>query len=267
MTERLFAFVSAAFLFGCSGGVESYASPEASSPTSASGSPSLSGPPPAATRADPAPTEGTLEIDAGGDVMSFLGAIHAVVTDASGDVRGGADEEAANPELAQERSLRVVLPAGEGLTVSLTATASALQPSTEPSAALGLCTARITALDVAAGATARAQVFSWDCGGVSGYVPSSAAADCYWLADWTLVTRTSAAVGERIAVKAAARGLNGNQPSFHWSAPNDDVGTFDSPSEPNAAFRCQAPSAAVPLSLSLSDGDCTQTVTQVVACR
>jgi hypothetical protein len=262
VTERLFAFV-AAFLFGCSGGVESYASPAGSSPTPAGGSSSLSASPeaapPAAARADVGPTEGTLEIDAGGDVMTFLGAIHAVVTDASGEVRGGADEEAANPELAQQRSLRLVLPAGEGFTVSLTATTSDPQPST--------CTARITALDVAAGTTARARVFSWDCGGVSGYVPSSVAADCYWLADWTLVARTSAAVGERIDVKAAARGLSGNQPSFTWSAPNADVGSFDSPNEPNAAFHCQAAAAAIPLTLTLSDGDCTQRVTQTVSCR
>jgi hypothetical protein len=258
VTGRLLAFVSAAFLFGCSGAVESYASPDGSSPTSPSGSAPLQESAPAAARADAEPTEGTLEIDAGGEVRSFLGSIHAVVTDASGEVLGGADEEVANPELAQERSLRVVLPAGEGFTVNLTASATDAPPSR--------CTARITALDVAAGATARAQVFSWDCGGVSGYVPSSVAADCYWLADWTLVSRTSATVGERIAVKSAARGLRGNQPSFSWSAPNDDVGSFDSSTEPNAAFRCQAAAAAVPLTLSLSDGDCTQRVTQTVTC-
>lgn len=262
MTERVFALFSAAFLFGCSGGVESYAPSAGSSPASPRASESLQEAAPAAYRADAAPTEGTLEISAGSGVMSFLGAIHAVVTDASGEVLGGADEEVANPELAEERKLRLVLRAGAGFTVSLRATTT----DPEPSAALGGCTASIAGLDVAAGATARAQVFSWDCGGVSGYVPSSVAADCYWLADWTLVTRTSAAVGERIAIKAAARGLGGNQPSFAWSAPNDDVGSFDSSTEPNAAFRCQAPAAAIPLTLSLSDGDCTQRVTQTVSC-
>lgn len=259
MTDRLLALVSAAFLFGCSGGGESYSSPAESRATSPSGSDSLQESAPAAAHADAERTEGTLEIDAGGGVMSFLGAIHAVVTDASGNVLGGADEDVANPELAQERSLRVALPAGEGFTVRLSATTADAQPST--------CTARITALDVAAGATARAQVFSWDCGGVSGYVPPSVAADCYWLADWTLVARTSASVGQRISVKSAARGLRGNKPSFSWSTPNDDVGSFDSPTAPNAAFRCQAAAAAIPLSLSLSDGDCTQTVTQLIACR
>jgi hypothetical protein len=248
-------------LFGCSGHVESYADPAGTNPTSPAGSPALSAPPegsaPAADRADAA-TEGTLEINAGGDVTSFLGAIHAVVIDASGEVLGGADEEVADPELAQERTLHLALPAGEGFTVSLTATTTDPRPST--------CTASITALDITAGATARAQVFSWDCGGVSGYVPSSVTPDCYWLADWTLVTRTSAAVGDVIAVAAAARGLRGNQPSFNWSTPNDDLGSFDSRTARAANFRCQSPAVAIPLTLSLSDGDCTQHVTQTVSC-
>ena len=257
-TERLLTLVSAAFLFGCSGGVEHYASAAGASPEAPSLSESPHDSASTPTSADAEPTEGTLEINAGSDVMSFLGAIHAVVTDASGEVLGGADEEVANPELAQERNLRLVLPAGEGFKVSLSATTTDPQPSS--------CIATIAALDVVAGATARAQVFSWDCGGVSGYVPSSIASDCHWLADWTLVTRTSAAVGERIAVKAAARGLSSSAPRFRWEAPSDDVGSFDSPSEPSATFRCHAAAAAIPLTLSLSDGDCTQRVTQSVSC-
>lgn len=256
MTERLFALVSAAFLFGCSGGSEHYVSaagPAQKAPSSAE-SPQDS----AVTNATAEPIEGALEINAGGDVMSFLGAIHAVVTNAAGEVLGGADEEVASPELAQERNLRLVLPAGEAFTVRLTAATTDPQPSS--------CTASIAALDVVAGATARARVFSWDCGGVSGYVPPSVATDCYWLADWTLVTRISAAVGERIAVKAAARGLDGTAPSFRWEAPSAKAGSFDDATKPNAAFRCEAAAAAVPLTLSLSDDTCTQTVTQVVSC-
>lgn len=257
MTERLFAFVSAAFLFGCSGG-HSYVSPAGSNLTSPAGSASLQESASPAALAGAEPTEGTLEIDAGGEVPSFLGAIHAVVIDASGEVLGGADEEVANPELARERNLRLVLPAGEGFTVRLTAAGTDAQPSA--------CTASIPALDITAGATARAQVFSWDCDGVSGYVPSRVTADCYWLADWTLVTRTSAAVGDVIAVAAAARGLSGQQPTFNWSVSSGALGTFDTPTAQHAAFRCQAAAAAVPLVLSLSEGGCTQRVTQTVSC-
>jgi hypothetical protein len=173
-------------------------------------------------------------------------------------VLGGADEDVAEPELASERSLELQLPVGEHYLVSLSASTADAQQTN--------CTASIDALDIHEGATARAQVFSWDCGGISGYVPSSVDADCYWLADWSLVTRTSAAVGERIDISAAARGLSGNLPTFSWSTPSAELGSFDSPTAPNAAFRCQAAAAAIPLTLTLSDGDCTQHVTQVVGC-
>lgn len=253
MPERFFALTSAAFLVGCGGVADPYAPAPNQAPPVAAGQ-AREAPSGSTTTSARGRAEGRLEISAG---KSFLGAIHAVVTDAAGQVIGGADEEQASPELAHDRSLAFLLPAAEGLRVSVSATTADSQPTT--------CRASIGALRVEAGATARVQVFSWDCGGVAGYVPALEQPDCYWLADWSFVTRTRAAVGALIGVSAAARDLQGNPTQLSWSTTRPDRGTFAEPESATTSFRCTAP-GELDITALASDGDCAQAVTQTISC-
>jgi hypothetical protein len=256
VTERLLVLTSAAFLLCCSG------EPLAPAPTGSAPGGAQS-PAKSTTVAAPSePTsrgEGRLEVSSGQTATSFLGSLHAVVTDAAGEVLGGADEDIAFGTSDGDHSLSLVLPAGEGYTVSLTASTSDVHPTT--------CKASLAALRIDAGSTARAQVFSWDCGGVSGYVPQALQTDCYWLADWSFVTRTSAAIGQLINVSAAGHDLDGNLPKFSWSTSSPELGSFDDPAAARTAFRCAAAGENLPLTVLLDDGNCAQQITQTVACR
>ena len=256
MPERYFALIGAGFLVGCGGLADPSAPAPSQAPPVAAGQATET---PSARPAAPAQgrAEGMLEVSAGVNVKSFLGAIHAVVRDAAGQVVGGADEEVADPEAARERSLALSLPAGDDFSVSLSATTADSQPTT--------CHASIGSLRIDAGATARVQVFSWDCGGVSGYVPALEQSDCYWLADWAFVTRTTAAVGELIGVSAAARDLQGKPAQLSWSTTLPDHGTFTAPEAASTSFRCEA-AGAIDLTALATDGDCAQAVTQTISC-
>ncbi len=258
VTERILALMSTAFLLCCSGGVELPAPASTGSAAPGGRSPGKStavAPNDAATSRG----EGRLEIRSGMRATSFLGSLHAVVTDAAGAVLGGADEDVASPASDGDISLSLLLPAGETYTVRLTASTSDTHPTT--------CTASLASLRIDAGSTARAQIFSWDCGGVSGYVPPTLQTDCYWLADWSFVTRTSAAVGELIDVSAAGHDLDGNLPRFSWSTASPELGTFEDPASAQTGFRCSAAGENLPLTVALSDGNCAQEVTQTVSCR
>ena len=260
LTERLLALSSAVCLLCCSGGVEPYApAPSEGASSVAAGQPSDAVSRAAKPAAAAARGEGFLELRAAADVTSFLGSLHAVVQGADGLVVGGADEEVAAPSSADARSLSLVLPAGDDYTVTLTATTADAQPTT--------CRASVAGLRIAAGSTARAQIFSWDCGGVAGYVPAALDSDCYWLADWSFVTRTRAAVGDLIDVSAAGHDPRGNAPAFSWFTAAPDSGTFQHPDSSSTAFRCQAAAENLPLTVQLSAGGCEQQVTQIVACR
>gem|GEM_PF-4108759 len=260
VTDRLLALSGAVFLLCCSGGVE----PKA--PGLSEGAPRVAAvgqPSDVAAHAPKlavlAPGEGRLDLGAAADVTSYLGSLHAVVTDADGHVVGGADEEVAAPARVAARNLSLDLPAGEGYTVTLTAASADAQPIT--------CRAAVAGLRVTAGSTARAQVFSWDCDGVVGYVPAALDRDCHWLADWSFVTRTSAAIGDLIDVSVAAHDLDGNQPAFSWSTELAQGGAFQSPDAARTAFRCQATAENLPLTVKLSADGCEQQVTQTVSCR
>ncbi len=257
VTERLLVLTSAAFLLCCSGGFEPPA------PAATDNAPSAARSPRSSTTVAPTattllPGEGLLEVSSGKSATSFLGSLHAVVTDAAGDVLGGADEDAA-PDSNGDRGLSLALPAGEAYTVSLTAMTSDSKPTA--------CRASVGSLRIDAGSTARAQIFSWDCGGVSGYVPPQLQTDCYWLADWSFVTRTSAGVGQLIDVSAAGHDLDGNLPKFSWSTPSPKLGSFEDPAAAKTAFRCAAAGENLSLTVALSDDTCAQQVTQTVSCR
>lgn len=253
VTEPFLALFSAAFLLCCGAADDPYAPAPSFRPDAPGGSGRLNA---SAVAAD-APFDSVLEISAGTNVRSFLGAIHAVVTNAAGEVVGGADEEVANPALAQDRSLALVLPSGDGFNVRLSATTADSRPT--------ICRAAIDSLRLEAGATARVQVFSWDCGGVSGYVPAVAQPDCYWLADYAFVTRTSAIVGELIGVRAAAHDAQGNPAQLSWSSTLPARGSFADPAAAHTSFRCEAAGNLDVIALA-NDGECTQAVTQTVSC-
>ena len=260
LTERLLAVSSPVFLLCCNGGVEPYApAPSDGAASVAPGqasdvvahAPQRSA---AATRG-----EGWLELSAAADVTSYLGSLHAVVKDANGHVVGGADEEVAAPEAATVRGLTLVLPAGDDYTVSLTAATTDAKPIA--------CRATVVGLRIAAGSSARAQVFSWDCGGLSGYVPATLDGDCYWLADWSFVTRINAAIDELFDVGAAGHDLRGNVPTFSWSTASPDGGTFTDPAAARTSFRCRAADERLPLTVTLSTAGCEQQVTQTISCK
>lgn len=257
--HRFLCLTSAALLLACGGGVEPYAPASAGEPAAASGVVD----PAAAAPSDSVATargEGTLAISVGTSVESFLGAVHAVVTDSAGGVVGGVDEDVADPARTLERTLALPLPAGEGYRLSLTAETRDAQPTT--------CRASVEALSVEADATARVSVFSWDCAGAVGYVPATAEPSaCDWLANWAFVARTSAAVGDRIAVAAAAHAANGQPALLRWSTPTPERGSFASPAAAHTSFQCLAAGEDLTLELVASDGGCAQHVTQHVACH
>ena len=256
MTERLLALICAASLWGCAGRAEHEPAADGSS---AGLTPSGNHAPSAMTpsAAPGGETDGLLEVTTAAGVASFFGSMRGVVTDARGNVVAGAEEDVERPELEHERKLSFVLPAAGDYRVSLSATSTGAAPSE--------CHASAFPLGVEAGAIASAQIFAWECGDVTGYVPRAVQADCYWLADWSFVSRTSASVGETISVAASAHDLQAAT-QFSWSS-SAAQGSFADPRSAQTSFRCQAAGENLALSVAISDGNCQQQLTQLVSCR
>jgi hypothetical protein len=189
-------------------------------------------------------------------VESYLARVHAVVRDARGNVIAGAEEESSTTLGVVPAELELELPAGDDYSLSLDASTTDAMPTT--------CHAEVASLSVAADSRARLQVFSWQCGDETGYVPTTPDADCYWLADWLFVSRTSAPVGEPINVAAAGHDLAGQSVKFDWSA--SDAGRFMAPREARTTFVCDASAEALPLTVQLDGGDCRQALSQTVSC-
>jgi hypothetical protein len=200
--------------------------------------------------------EGLLSITARSALRRQLDVIHYVVRDAYGDVIAGGNDEAAEGG-AQDRALSLVLPAGKGLELELTTTTRGAQDST--------CRAAVGPIDIAAGSRASYQVFVWRCDGSPG--AEGPEPECYWLADWLGVTRTRAAIGERIGLHAAGHDSNGAPAAVEWSTPSPATGRFDDVHAAETSFRCAAESVALPLGLSLSDGRCKKELSELVACH
>ncbi len=256
----LLLFMSAGAALGCGAAGEHYESPadavghgDAASNGRTSPSPSAKDASNAAVAAL-APGEGVLEVSARGRVTSYLGATHAVVTNAAGQVVAGADEDA-EPALGHAAELTLRLPASDDYTLSLSATPL--------DAAAESCRASIGPLQVEPGAAARVRVFAWDCGERIGYVPETAAQACYWLADWTVVGRTRAAVGEEVRVAVVAP----ERMRYRWSSAAPELGRFSAPAAAQTALRCQAPGEDLAFQVAVTDGECEQLVTQTVSCE
>ena len=159
--SRFSACLGVAALFGCGANVDPYAPAAADGPRPSAAVPSQ--PSRSNTPAGGVITsrgEGTLAISAGVAVPSYLGAVHALVRDASGSVIGGADEDVSSVAVDQLRELSLLLPAGDDYTLTLTAAAGDSAKTT--------CRASLGPLSIEADSAARAQVFAWSCGSVAG---------------------------------------------------------------------------------------------------
>jgi hypothetical protein len=206
--------------------------------------------------AEAASNQGVLALTARSALQRRLDAIHYVVKNAAGDVVAGGDDEAPNGG-AQDRELSLLLPAGEGMQLELTATTA--------DADVSQCSASVGPFSIEVGSKASFQVFVWRCDGAPG--AAAPEPECYWLADWVGVTRTQAAVGELIGLSAAGHDAQGAPAKFKWSAPSPGQGRFDDEEAAETTFRCTSAAAVLPLGLAMSDGQCHKAFNELVACQ
>jgi hypothetical protein len=251
----LSVLVGVALLVGC-GSAERYpavddAAAEALPSRSSSRSDSDAEPPSATAR-----DEGVLRVSARSALQRRLGAVHFVVRDSAGEVIAGGDQEARDGHV-EALELSMALPAAEGLRLELTATTTDAETST--------CTAFVGPFRIEAGSEASFEVFVWRCDGAPG--AAAPEPECYWLADWVGVTRTSAASGELIGVSAAGHDAAGEPARIAWSTSAPEQGRFIDATAGDTSFRCAAPNVAVPLSVALSDDQCQSQFTKLVSCR
>jgi hypothetical protein len=203
-----------------------------------------------------AAAEGSLRVSARSALQRRLGAVHFVVRDAAGEVLAGGDQEADGGNV-DALELSLALPAGEGFRLELTATTTDVEAST--------CTASVGPFRIETASEASFEVFVWRCDGAPG--AAAPEPECYWLADWVGVTRTSAAIGELIGVSAAGHDAAGEPARITWSTTTPEQGRFVDANAAETTFRCAAPNAALPVSVSMSDGQCEGRFSQVVSCR
>ncbi len=200
--------------------------------------------------------EATLSVSARSALQRRLGAVHYVVRDAADRVVAGGEQEAESGNV-DELALELPLTAGNDLRLELTATTLGVEAST--------CSASVGPFSIEEGSRASFEVFVWRCDGSSG--AAAPEPECYWLADWIGVTRTSAAIGELIGVSAAGHDAAGEPARFSWSTTAPESGRFADDRAADTSFRCAAPHVAVPLSVAMSDGQCQSRFTQLVSCR
>jgi hypothetical protein len=200
--------------------------------------------------------EGTLSVRARSALQRRLAAVHFVVRDAAGHVVAGGDQEAADGHV-EALELSLPLPAGVGFELELTATAADAEAST--------CSASVAPFRIDAGSEASFEVFVWRCDGAPG--AEAPEPECYWLADWIGVTRTSAAIGELIGVSAAGHDAAGKLARFNWSTSSPEQGRFSDANAAETTFSCAAPNATLPISVTMSDGQCEGRFSRLVSCR
>jgi hypothetical protein len=212
---------------------------------------------PSATKTSAA-EEGTLLIATRTSAPSYLGQVHVVVRDADGNVVAGADEErdAAAPVTAPG-DLSLALPAASDYRIELEARTTDPKPSE--------CQAVVAPIGVAAGASARLQVLSWQCGERTGYVPPSAESACYWLVDWLSVGQASAHVGDSVRLALQTSAKLTAAPAVHWAVEPASAGAFTDDASGETSFRCAASGSAV-VSVTVTQGDCIEQLSQPLAC-
>ncbi len=209
---------------------------------------------PPTARAD---DEAILEVDVGGNVPSYLSSVQAVVETSDGAVLGGAEQGGDGGD-DQPLQLSLVLPAGVGYTLRLSATTADAQPTT--------CRANVGPLALEGGAVATVLVLAWECGPRTGYVPSMVGSECFWLADWSFVSRRSARVGQEIAVSASGHDAAGALAHFDWSTTTPGLGTFVEPGAAKTSFRCTAVGEGLSLTVTISDDECQKRLSHRISC-
>lgn len=249
----LAVFAPALALAGCSGGNHERPAPGEDS-LELSGSARV----PVARASHVTAAEAVLDVSTASPVTSYLGAVHGIVTSASGEVVAGAERDVDEATASAAPELSFVLPGDGDYTVSLSAATDDARPTT--------CRATVGPLRVEAGTVAKLQVLAWDCGERVGYLPSEPSSECFWLAEWSFVSRVSAAVGHDISVSAAGHDAQGQPARFDWSTDEPGSGTFAEPHASSTSFRCRTPGQALPLIVSISDTDCQKQLFHRVSC-
>lgn len=253
-SQLVFSLVLGLVAVGCGG------SPGHHAPSLGDSDPTASdGEPPSSSHAAPRELlrEGLLQVSTAGSVQSYLTSLRATVVSADGAVVAGVEQGMGTPRAGDVSELSLLLPAGEGYELRLVAAAE------DESAT---CRATVGPLRVEADAIAEVQVLAWDCGGATGYVPTEPDDDCFWLAEWSSVSRTSALVGEDIRVAAAGHEPDGDRARFAWTTSAPALGRFAEPDAPSTSFRCQAEGDAVSLNLTVSDGSCRRELSHRISC-
>jgi hypothetical protein len=254
---RLAVFFST--LAGCGGSTERFGPAEVGSATERKSHEADSKAVSARVIAPAERRDGALLVRAGGSIESYLGGVRAVVRDAAGAVVGGGEQETDSAFTGSALELSLSLPAGEGYTLSLSASTADAQPMT--------CRATVGPLQIDADALATVQVLAWDCGDAIGYVPgASDAGECFWLGDWSFVSRSSAAVGEDIVVSAAGHGAEGKPARFAWATAVPAFGRFADPNAAGTSFRCQSAGQEQLLTVTIRDGECQKQLSHSVSC-
>jgi hypothetical protein len=205
-----------------------------------------------------AAAEGSLLIATRTSAPSYLGQVHVVARDADGKVVAGADEEQAVAATTTAPSdLSLALPAAADYRIELEARTIDPKPSE--------CHGVVAPVSIAAGASARLQVLSWQCGERTGYVPPSADSACYWLVDWLSVGEAAPRGGEPVQLALQLSAELSAAPNVHWSAEPASAGTFTDDAASATSFSCAA-EGPVTLSATVTQGDCVEQLTQPLAC-
>lgn len=213
---------------------------------------------PTATASARSAGEGTLLIATRTSAPSYLGQVHVVARDAEGNVVAGADEEQdADAAGTAPGELPLALPSAADYSIELEARTTDPKPSE--------CSAIVAPVSVTAGASARLQVLSWQCGERTGYVPPSADSTCYWLVDWLSVGQDSARVGEPVRLALQSSAQLAAAPQLRWAVEPASAGTFTDDGSGETTFRC-AVSGSATLSVTVTQGDCVEQLSQPVAC-
>lgn len=253
-SQLLFGLALSLAVFGCGGVAEDHA-PALGEPDVADADGQIARP--AGLPSSHALREGLLQVSTAGSVQSYLTSLHAVVANAEGVVVAGAEQGMDAPRAADAPELALLVPEGEGYELRLVASAE------DDSAT---CRASVGPLRVEADAIADVQVLAWDCGGATGYVPTEPDAECFWLAEWSFVSRTSAEVGEDIRVAASGHEPDGKSARFAWTTSAPALGRFADPKAASTSFRCQAAGQALSLDLAVTDGACRRQLSHRISC-
>ncbi len=88
------------------------------------------------------------------------------------------------------------------------------------------------------------------------------------LPDYVVAIPASAAIGSNVAVNALGHDLDGKPVTYKWSIPaaSAAVGSFAAANAQSTSFACAGPGANVPVTVTLSNGECTKPFLTTLSC-